>query len=158
MPDTSRPSTATSAPRRAFWLASAIFLAALLLGAEAGRSFLHTESVSADPVTTLLTDPAERAARQHDAIGTYATGDQPGDRLVVIAADGQIAFSERGAQPGSGEIRDTYRLARRDPKPRPPSTPAAVGQLCLTTTTSGIVDLLSLDTLIYSRDTYRRTK
>lgn len=152
----SQRSAGTSALRLA--LASAILFAAVVLAALALRSFFRTESLIEEPLLTLLTDPAELAARQHDAIGTYATGDRPGDRVIIVAATGQISFRELGTSAGSGEITDTYRLARRDQKPRSATAPSTGGKLCLTTATSGVVDLLNLDTLVYCRDTYRRTK
>ena len=58
--------------------------------------------------------------------------------------DGHVEFSEIAAKGLIAESRDTYRLGRRNTK------------LCLVTPTSGVVDLLNLETLTYYGDTYRR--
>ena len=137
-------SSAASTPSRG--IALAIFMAGLSLNGYTLYSVFYTESVSEKPAVTLLTDATEITQRQHDLAGTYATGDQPGDRVIVVTADGRVKFLEIGVRSGLAETTDTYRPGRHDSK------------LCLATTGSGVVELLNPDTLLYYRDTYRRTK
>lgn len=140
--DAQRPAAIT--PSRG--IAVAILVAGLSLNGYTLYSVVYTESVNQKPSVTLLTDTTERDARLRDAVGTYATGSQPGDRAMEITADGRIKFLEVGARNRAGDSTDTFRVGRHDTK------------LCLTTVESGIVDILNIDTLVYFRDTYKRTK
>lgn len=151
-PPTSAPPEAPAAaanagadtPNRA--IAVAILLAGLALNGYTLYSAFYTESVDEKPAVTLLTDPTEVAARLHDAVGTYATGDQPGDRVLMVTPDGKIKFLEIGARSRLSDSVDTFHLGRRDKK------------LCLDTMESGVIDILNIDNLVYYRDTYKRTK
>ncbi len=136
------PPPAPPAPHRA--IAAAILAAGLALNGYTLYSVFYTESVNERPAVTLVTDPAEAANRQREIVGTYATGDRPGDRQIVVKPDGRVQFSELGTKGGAGENTDTFRLGRRGTK------------LCLNTTDSGVIDVLNLETLVYYRDTYRR--
>lgn len=127
-------------------IAFAILIAGLALNGYTLYSVFYTESVNEKPAITLVTDAAELAARQGDAVGTYATGDQPGDRVIAVAADGKMRFFRVADKSGLGENAETYHLGRHDKK------------YCLATTDSGVVDILNFDTLVYYRDTYKRTK
>lgn len=135
---------AVSTPSRG--IALAILIAGLSLNGYTLYSVVYTESVEEKPAVTLLTDNAEIAKRQADLAGTYATGDQPGDRAIVVTADGKVKFIEVGARANFAESADTYRPGRHEAK------------LCLATAESGVVDVLNPDTLLYYRDTYRRAK
>lgn len=135
---------AVSTPSRG--IALAILIAGLSLNGYTLYSVVYTESVEEKPAVTLLTDHAEIAKRQSDLAGTYATGDQPGDRAIVVTADGKVKFIEVGPRSNFGESADTYRPGRHESK------------LCLATAESGVVDVLNPDTLLYYRDTYRRAK
>jgi hypothetical protein len=139
--DARRPAAIT--PSRS--IAVAILVAGLSLNGYTLYSVVYTESVNQKPPVTLLTDTTERDARVRDAVGTYATGSQPGDRAIEITADGRIKFLEVEARNRAGESTDTFRVGRHDNK------------LCLTTAESGVVDVLNIDTLVYFRDTYKRT-
>ena len=132
------------APNRG--IAIAILLAGIALNGYTLYSAFYSESVNEKPALTLLIDPAEIAAQSQAVAGTYATGSQAGDRVIVITADGKIAFSEVGNARSINNGTDAFRLGRRDKK------------LCLSTTDSGIVDVVNIETVIYYRDTYRRTK
>lgn len=127
-------------------IAAAILAAGLALNGYTLYSVSYVESVNPRLDVTLIVDPAERKMRQNDVVGTYATGNQPGDRIIVITADEQVAFSELGARKREMEGRATYRLGRR------------AGKLCLATASSGIIEVRDIDTIVYYRDTYRRTK
>ncbi len=109
-------------------------------------SFFYIDSVDTKPAVVLLTDPVEISAQQRNIVGTFATGSAPGDRVIVIGADGTVRFSEIGTRKSVAENSDTYRLGRHD------------GRLCLTTPDSGVIDVVNLEAVVYYRDTYRRTK
>ena len=132
------------APNRG--IAIAILLAGIALNGYTLYSAFYSESVNEKPALTLLIDPAEIAAQSQAVAGTYATGNQAGDRVIAITADGKIAFSEVGNARSINNGTDAFRLGRRDKK------------LCLSTTDSGIVDIVNIETVVYYRDTYRRTK
>ena len=143
-PSAAVPTEVASTPSRG--IAVAILLAGLVLNGYTLYSVFYTESVNEKPAITLVTDAAEVTARLHDATGTYATGDQPGDRAIVVTPDGKIKFLEIGARSRLTENVDIFHLGRRDKK------------LCLATAVSGVVDILNIDALVYYRDTYKRTK
>jgi hypothetical protein len=126
-------------------VAATILTLGLALNGYTVYSALYTESVHRLPAITLLTDPAELAMRQHDVVGTFATGTQPGDRILTISP-GAIQFSQVGAPAGMGDGVDSYRLGRHD------------NRLCLLTAGSGVVDFVNIETMRYYGDTYRRTK
>lgn len=132
------------APHRG--IAIAILLAGLALNGYTLYSAFYSESVNPKTAVTLLTDPAELAAHGHDVVGTFATGDQNGDRVIVVTADGRVTFSEIGNARSVTNGTDTWRLGRHDKK------------LCLTTTDSGLIDVTNIDTMVYYRDTYKRTR
>lgn len=131
-----------AAPHRA--TAFAILVAGLALNGYTLYSAFYTDRVGEKTVITLLTAADELAARQRDVIGTYATGAQPGDRVITVGADGSVKFSEVASTTSINNSSDTYRLGRREK------------QLCLATVDSGVVDILNIDTLVYYRDTYKR--
>jgi hypothetical protein len=125
-------------------IAAAILVAGLALNGYTLYSVFYTQSVNEKPAVTLLTDPTEISAHQQGAVGTYATGDQAGDRTITVSADGKITFAEVGAHTGYNDNVDTYRLGRLGKN------------FCLTTVDSGVVEIVNIDTLIYYRDTYNR--
>ncbi len=129
-----------------YGIAFAILLAGLALNAYTLYSVFYTESVNEAPVVVLLTEPAEFASRSREVIGSYATGSQPGDRVITVTADGKIKFFEIGTKAGPTNNTDTFKLGRREKK------------FCLLTADSGVVDIVNPDTFVYYRDTYRRTK
>ncbi|MDO8540914.1 MAG: hypothetical protein Q7S40_10805 [Opitutaceae bacterium] len=138
------PATARQPQRRA--LSLILFGGAAALAMYAVYSYQRIDPVGERVAVTPLTEPAELVARQHDVIGTFATGPAPGDRTLAVAADGTVEFVEIGADPASGRIKDTYRIARRGKT------------FCLTTAASGLIDIVNIDTMVYGGDTYRRTK
>lgn len=134
----------SAAPNRG--IAAAILVAGLALNGYTLYSVFYTESVNEKPAITLVTDRAELVAHQNDVIGTFATGDQPGDRTITVDESGKIKFAEIGARTGYNDNTDTFRLGR-------------IGKnYCLNTVDSGVVEVVNLDTLLYYRDTYKRTK
>lgn len=139
-----QPDTKAPTPNRA--IAAAILIAGLALNGYTLYSVFYTETVDEKPAVTLLIDPAEITAHKNDVIGSFATGSQPGDRVITIDAGGKIKFAEIGARAGYNDNADTFRLGR-------------IGKnYCLTTVDSGIVEVVNIDTLLYYRDTYKRTK
>jgi hypothetical protein len=133
-------------PAPHYGIAFAILFAGLALNAYTLYSVFYTATVVDQPAVTLLTDPAELAARQREVVGTYATGALAGDRVITIGADGTVRFTEVGSRSAVSSSADTFRLGRHDKK------------LCLLTPDSGVVDVVGVDTLVYYRDTYRRIK
>jgi hypothetical protein len=138
------PAMHRSAPHRG--IAAAILVTGLALNGYTLYSVFYTESVNEQPAVTLVTDPAELASRQQELLGTYRTGEQPGDRIIAIEADGRIRFTEIGSKNSVVNNADAYRLGRR------------AGKYCLTTAESGLIDIVDIDTLTYYRDTYRRVR
>ncbi len=125
-------------------IAAAILLAGLGLNAYTLYAVFYTETVNEKPVVAALTDPAEITAHQNDVIGTFATGAQPGDRLITIDGTGKIKFAEVDARTGYNNNLDTYRLGRLGKN------------YCLNTVDSGVIEVVNLNTLLYYRDTYKR--
>ena len=137
-------SKSAAAPNRG--IAAAILAAGLALNGYTLYSVFYTETVNEKPAITLLTNAAEITAHRSEVVGTFATGDQPGDRTLTIDESGKIKFAELGARTGYNDNTDTFRLGR-------------IGKTyCLTTADSGVVEVVNIDTLRYYRDLYKRTK
>jgi hypothetical protein len=93
----------------------------------------------------LITDADEVRTRESALAGTYVTGTRTGDRVIEADAVGHVRFYEIGAKGPINDFKDDYRIGRHD------------GLLCLTTTDSGVVDLVG-DTLVYYKDVYQRRR
>lgn len=137
-----RLAPSTRPPHRA--IAAVILLGGLALNAYTLHSVFQVDSVHDRPAVSVITDAAELIRRGPEVVGTFATGDQTGDRILRVTAEGGITFSELGPTIGQRPDTDAYRLARRTTK------------ICLATRRSGIVDVLNIDTMVYYGDTYRR--
>ncbi|MSU65486.1 MAG: hypothetical protein EXS38_05145 [Opitutus sp.] len=127
-------------------IAALLIFTGLGLASQAVRTARQRESVNEMPVIAPITDAADLAMRRRDVVGTFATGDQPGDRVIAIDADGRVNFFQIDAKGRTAPETDTYQLGRR------------ARNSCLTTTASGTLELLDIDTLEYYRDRYHRTK
>jgi hypothetical protein len=138
------PQRPTATPNRG--IALAILFAGLGLNGYTLYSAFYTESVHEKVAVTLLTDPGEVAAQKQAVAGTYITGDRSGDRRIDVTAEGRVSFSEIGNARSISNGSDTYRLGRREKK------------LCLITADSGVIDIVNIETVVYNRDTYRRTR
>jgi hypothetical protein len=101
-------------------------------------------SVLTPPATTPFTDPTERSRRLHDVIGTFATGTEPGDRVIVVQGDGHVRFYPVGPLQPALELSDTYELARRG------------NHTWLVTRRSGAIEVLDIDRISYFDDEYAR--
>lgn len=147
-PEEAAAVAATEAARRTphRGIAVAILVAGLLLNGYTLYSVFYIDDVNARPPVKLVTDEKQLAALRLSAVGRYATGPAPGDRIIEVAADGKVRFFERTAGGERSDTDDTYRFGRHD------------SQLCLTTRDSGVIDVLNIDTLVYYRDTYRRLR
>jgi hypothetical protein len=138
--------TAARSAKPNYGIAVAILFAGLALNGYTIYAVSYSQTVNVRPAVTLLTDPAEISAHKNDVLGTFATGNQPGDRTITINASGKITFAEVGARGAYNENVDTIRLGR-------------LGKdYCLTTVDNGVIEVVNIDTLIYYRDTYKRTK
>jgi len=132
-----------SAPHRS--IAIAMLAVGLALNGYTLYSVFYIQDVNKKPAVTLITEPAEVASRMRTVVGTFATGNRVGDRVIVVNANGTLRFYENGASAHINDSSDSYRLGRHD------------GQLCLATPESGLVDVTGNDTLVYYRDVYQRT-
>jgi hypothetical protein len=143
---TGETAASSPAPSPHRGIAVAILVAGLALNGYTLYSAFYSESVSVKTAVTLLTDPAEIVAHGHDVVGTFATGGQNGDRVIVVSADGRVAFSEIGNPRSASNTSDTYRLGRH------------AKRLCLSTADSGLIEVMNIDTVVYYRDVYKRTR
>ena len=109
------------------------------------RAF-RQEPLDAPPNGTPMTDVGEIVAFQEAAAGTYRTGPAAGDRMIRIGADRRIEFFQLTGDEPRLISSDTFDFVR-DGRP-----------LRLVTTAGGTVDVTNIDTLVYYRDTYRRTR
>ncbi len=140
----SMPEASAHTPHRG--IAIAMLVAGLCLNGYTLYSVFYIDDVNQKPAITLITDPIELAARQSALVGRYATGNEPGDRLIVVGADGSVHFGEIAEKGHRPESNDTYHIGHHEDK------------LCLTTPESGVIDVTGLNTLSYYRDIYRRMK
>lgn len=133
------------ASRSRLTAAALLFTGALGLAGYTAHRALRVASVVPDlPGLATPSDATEAANRRREFAGTFATGNRPGDRALMLHADGRVDFTELGAKgPATGDA-DTYQLRRRDKK------------FAFVTTRTGVIDALDLDTLTYWGDTYRR--
>jgi hypothetical protein len=138
------PPAKPAAPHRG--IAAAILVAGLLLNGYTLYSVVYVDSVNHKPDVTLITNPSEAAAREKEILGTFATGNQKGDRIITILPGRKVKFSEVGKTGPLAESSDDFEVAKRGPR------------LCLNTKDSGAIDVLNIDTVVYYRDTYRRSK
>jgi len=95
---------------------------------------------------TLVHDAHETSRKQQLVAGTYATGHERGDRILIIRADGSLQNSEIGAPGNPPPQVGTYHVGMRDQK------------LCLSVDGGSVIDVVDHDTLMYYRDTYKRAK
>lgn len=147
-PFTFTASTAPAQPKATprYAIAFAILITGLALNGYTIYSVFYAQSVHEIPPVVVLTDAAELATLHREAIGSYATGNQPGDRVITVTPEGKIRFFELGTKDGLSINTDSFRLGRHDKR------------FCLLTSESGVVDFVNPDTLLYYRDTYRRSK
>jgi hypothetical protein len=109
------------------------------------RSAFRIDDVNQTPPLAPLVDPAEMLQQEQALAGTFATGDDEGDRAIVIDVGGKVRLQELGAH-GTVQLETagTYRLGRRD------------RTLYLAIANGGQIEVTNRDTLVYYRDTYRR--
>lgn len=145
VPGETEPS-APPTPRRRFHhlIAAAMLLGGVALNSYTVYSVFYVETVDPQPPVQLVTDARELTAMKGSARGRYATGREPGDRILDITADGRIRFLRviPGGERLDGE--DSYRLGR------------TAGKVCLVTNDSGVIEVGNIDTVTYYRDVYRR--
>lgn len=120
-------------------IASAILIGRTIVNAQS------RESINAAPELAPLADE-EQKRRARDVIGMFSTGDQPGDRTIVVTAEGEVHFFLQGPLREVMSTSDTYNVGLR------------AGKLCLATKSSGAIDILDIDRLTYFDDIYRRAE
>jgi hypothetical protein len=138
-----REQPAPTAPHRG--IAFAMLALGLVLNGYILYSVFYVESVNKKVEVKLLTDAEEIRAKEATLAGSYATGPKTGDRVIEVDASGGVRFYELGAKGPINDSKDTYMIGRHD------------GLLCMTTSESGVIDLVG-DTLVYYRDVYQRRK
>jgi hypothetical protein len=112
--------------------------------------FLDRTEETPPPPYTAITDEAKVGLLRRQLAGSYATGAEPGDRVIVLTPAGEVKFQLLVAAAGNApavaeQSADTCLIGRRRD-----------GLHCLVTTTSGQVDLRADGSLSYYGDTYRR--
>lgn len=127
-------------------IAITILVAGLLLNGYTLYSVFYIEDVNEKPAIELVTDAKELAGLQRSVVGHYATGSDAGDRAIEVTADGRVRFLRIHANGERADGDDTFRIGRHDAK------------VCLATRDSGVIDVNNIDSIVYYRDTYRRTK
>ncbi|HEY1794190.1 MAG TPA: hypothetical protein VGG34_14835 [Opitutaceae bacterium] len=126
-------------------IAFAMLALGLILNGYILYSVFYVESVNKKVDVKLLTDPEEIHSKEVALAGTYATGQKTDDRVIEVDVSGSVRFYEIGSKGPINDTKDTYKLGRHD------------GMLCMTTTESGVVDMVG-DTLVYYRDVYQRRR
>ena len=132
-----------TAPHRG--IAFTMLFVGLLLNGYILYSVFYVESVNKKVPVTLIADADESKAKAAAIAGTYATGTKTGDRVIEVSLSGEVRFYEIGAKGPINLSSDTYLMGRHE------------GLVCLTTTQSGVVDLVE-ETLVYYRDVYQRRR
>jgi hypothetical protein len=149
MSDSEPPLPPSSTRRLRLWrgVASGVLLIAsgLLLARTAAKAN-RFEPIDSPTVVKPIDDPKENIARQHDVLGTFATGKQPGDRVIIVQADGIVRFQLVGPLADSLAYSDTYRMGMIADRP------------CVVTVHNGVIEATDIDHFSFFGDTYQRTK
>ncbi|HWA85246.1 MAG TPA: hypothetical protein VG710_03400 [Opitutus sp.] len=125
-------------------LAIVIITLAVILNGYTVYSFVHIRPVRTAPAVTFVADSQSAEGLRTAAAGRYATGSEPGNRMLEITADGHVRFLRITASGRRTLGEDTYRVAKRD------------GRTCLVTSAKGLIDIRDIYTVVYFHDTYRR--
>jgi hypothetical protein len=124
-----------------------LIAAGLTLVGSTLRSAFRIDDVNQTPPLAPLVDPAEIVQQEEVLAGVFTTGDDAGDRAIVIDVGGKVRLQELGAHGTVPlETAGTYRLGRRDRR------------LYLAIAHGGQIEAANRDTLVYYRDTYRRVR
>lgn len=127
-------------------IAAAILCAGVMLNGYTLYSFFYIDDVNQKPPIVLVTDERELAGLRNSAAGHYATGKIPGDRAIEIDENDRVRFFRITASGPRQDSSDTYRVGRHDKV------------VCLTTSDSGVIDVINIDTISYYGDIYRRAR
>lgn len=130
--------------RRRRGLAVTLITLAVALDVYSLAAFLRVRPAVTAPAVAFVTDPKILEGARLAAAGRYTTGNDPGDRVLDISADGHVRFlrTVAGGQRTLGE--DTYRVAKHN------------DTTCLVTSAGRLIDIQSIYAVVYCRDTYRR--
>ncbi|MFA5265191.1 MAG: hypothetical protein WC378_15315 [Opitutaceae bacterium] len=139
-----------SPARRSFnhGISFAMLVVGMVLNGYTLYSAFYIEDVNAAPPLVLLTEKAEIRTQTEILAGTFTTGNDIGDRSIIVAADGMLKLQEFAAK---GAIRTQsdrrpFSLGKRDEK------------LFLAMKPRGQIEVTNRDTLLLYGDTYRRVK
>jgi hypothetical protein len=122
-----------------------MLLLGLALNGYTVYSALFIDSVHKDPSMTLISDPDQLDERRRLLAGSYATGNEAGDRMITLFPNGKLEIQEYG---NKGRIR------RQLTKEYLPGT--SEGRLLLRLKPHGSIEVVNRDTLLFYGDTYRR--
>lgn len=136
---------ASTAPHHA--IGAAILAVGLLLNGYTVYSVFYVDDVNRRPPIQLVTDQRELAGIRLSVPGRYATGKEPGDRIIDVAADGSVRFMRVLSTGERTDSADTYRIGR-----------GADGITYLTTVDNGLIEIRNIDSIVYYRDTYHRAR
>jgi len=124
-----------------------LIAAGLTLVGASLRSAFRLDDVNQTPPLARLVDSAEMLQQEQALAGTFATGNDEGDRAIVIDVGGKLRLQELGPH---GQVRletaGTYRVGLRDRK------------LFLAVANGGQIEVTNRDRIDYYRDIYRRTR
>jgi hypothetical protein len=130
--------------RRRGIIGSVLLSAGLGLNVLAVYLFLKPVQPDPPPAYEPVTDAASIESQRNQFADTYATGQEPGSRVLLIRADGTLVMQVVGEKPADGAD-ENYTVGRYNARP------------CLVVGgNKGRIDLQPDGSLLYSGDTYRR--
>jgi len=132
-------------PRRLMHCLSAVVILIAAIGLDCYTAYraLHSPSVDVALPLTLLSTPDEIASIS-TPLGTFTTGNNPGDRSIVIAGDHAVRFAEFGPKGNRYESADVFQPGHQG------------DTLYLATRSNGAIEVIDQRTLRYFGDVYRR--
>lgn len=129
------------------WIALAMLVVGLSLNGYTLYSAFYIDNVNIPPPLAPIADKSEFARIRNNLVGTFTTGSRPGDRGIVIRADGTASLVLYGPLGSvSSQIPCTYTLGRREKK------------LFVNLSPRGLIEVSNPDLLTLFGDTYTRVR
>jgi hypothetical protein len=122
-----------------------LIVSVLLLARTTVEATRH-DPIDAPLLVKPIGDPKENIARQHDVLGTFATGKEAGDRVIIVQADGIVRFQLVGPLANALAFSDTYRMGMM------------ADHACVVTAHTGVIEATDIDHFSFFGDMYQRTK
>ncbi len=127
-------------------IAIVMLLTGLLLNGYTLYAAFYIDDVHRAPPLTLVTEPREVQRLRDTMTGTYATGNLPGDRAIVIKPNGTADLIVLGSKTRTRLITPcTYSLGKRE------------GRLFLSLKPRGQIEVTSMNQISLYGDLYRRS-